>query len=612
MVPQLLVPLHSMPVNRNGKVDRAALRRQPLPASRVGELAAAGGGAARTPTEELLQGIWCQLLDVSKVAVDQPFFEIGGHSLLAIQMLSRLRAAFGVELPLREVFEAPTVRRLARRVDAARLDQRALEAPPMVPVPRDGELPISFAQKRLWILEQLDPGKPTYNIPIALRLDGELDLAAAERAMTEVVRRQEGLRACFREVDHRPVQVIREPFPFELPVVDLRSLPPPARDAESERLALREARRVFDLERGPLLRGCLLHLAGDRRVVLLTIHHVISDAWSMAVLVQEFAAIYGAFVEGRPSPLPEPPIQYVDFAEWQRRWLSGEVLERQLEFWRRQLRPPLSTLELPADRQPPAEPTARGRDHLFRLGPEIAGPLAELSQQQGTTLFMAMLAAFTTLLYRLTGETDVIVGTDVANRNWEETEGLIGFFVNLLVLRTDLSGSPTFRQLLDRVRATALESYAHQDLPFDQLVSELRLERGSGTTPLVDVLFVFQNAPVAPLELPGLRLRPLEIDYRVSRFNLGLFMDEADGELSGRFTYRTDLFSPAAIERLAGRLRALLAGLVADPDRPIDELDLRSEEERRHRTASEESRQRRTFGKFKQVKPKSIQLGEAR
>jgi amino acid adenylation domain-containing protein len=598
MVPASFVFLDALPLSANGKVDRKALL-EPGQLETTGEV---GGGEARTPTEELLQGIWGEVLKGGTFAVDQPFFEVGGHSLLAIQVLSRIRAAFQVELPLRSIFDAPTIAGLARRVEEAQREGQGMLAPPLVRVPRKLDLPLALAQQRLWILDQLDPESAAYNLPIALRLQGHLDVPVLERTLTEVVRRHEILRTTFRAGERGPVQVISMAAPFHLPVVDLGGLS----DAEGEvlRLAFEEPQRSFDLQQGPLIRGCVLHLGRKGQAVLLDLHHIISDFWSMGILVREVTVLYEAFAQGRPSPLPELPVQYADFAHWQHEWLRGEVLERQLAYWKGHLHPPLTALELPDSRQVDGPPGSHGRSLPFRLSPETSRSLIALSRQSGVTLFMVLLGIFKTLLFRRTGQTDLIVGTDMANRHWQETEGLIGFFVNLLVLRTRLQGRQTFQELLATVREVVLAAYLHRDLPFDRLVSELKLDRGTGQTPLVDALFVFENAPIQQVEINGLVLSPLGVDQQVARFNLALFMEEGRDGIVGRWNYRTDLFEAAAVERLARQFQVLAESICADPARCLDDLELVSEEERAVQASLQARLQQRSFDKFRRVQPK--------
>ncbi|HSG39079.1 MAG TPA: condensation domain-containing protein, partial [Thermoanaerobaculia bacterium] len=496
MVPAAFVRLDALPLSPNRKVDRKAL---PAPEWQGSE---AGHQAPRTPVEEVLAGIWSDLLGLERVGAADHFFELGGHSLLATRVMSRLRSAFGVEMPLRELFEAPRLSDLAHRVEAALRAGEGRLAPPLVRISREGPLPLSFAQQRLWFIDQLEPGSPLYNIPVTLRVEGPLRAEVLALCLGEIVRRHEALRTVFAAIEGSPVQVIQPAAPFELPVVDLAALP--ESEAAALTLAREEAARPFDLARGPLLRGVLLRLGGEDHVAVLTLHHIASDGWSMGLLVHEVGTLYTAFAEGRPSPLPELPVQYADFAVWQSSWLRGEVLESEVSYWRRQLAglPPL--LPLPYDRPRPTAQSFRGATRPAGLPAGLTRQMQALGRREGATLFMVLLAGFQALLSRYSGQEDLAVGSPVAGRNREEIEGLIGFFVNTLVLRGDLTGEPTLRELLGRTRETALAAHLHQDVPFEKLVQELAPERSLAHSPLFQVMLALQNAPAAPLEIPGL------------------------------------------------------------------------------------------------------------
>jgi non-ribosomal peptide synthetase component F len=450
-----------------------------------------------------LAGIWSEILGLQQVGVNDNFFELGGHSLLATQLFSRLRNTFSVELPLRCLFDAPTVAGLAERIETVCRTQLGLQAPPLLPVARD-QHQLSFAQARLWFLEQLEPGNFAYNIPAGVRLTGSLHVMALKQSLNEIVRRHEALRTSFTTVNGEAVQVITQTSTLLLPIVNLSELPQAEQQAEVERLATAAAQGSFDLAQGPLLRATLLQLNETEHILLLTMHHIVSDGWSMGVFIRELAALYCAFSNEKPSPLPELPIQYADFAHWQRQWLQGEVLEEQLSYWKQQLNNAPPVLELPTDRPRPPIQSYQGAIASLVLCESLSQKLKFLSQRSGVTLFMILLAAFQTLLYRYTGQSDICIGSPIANRNRSETEGLIGFFVNTLVLRTDLSGNPSFQELLGRVREVALGAYAHQDLPFEQLVEALQPERSLSHQPLFQVMFILQNSPMPSLELPGL------------------------------------------------------------------------------------------------------------
>jgi amino acid adenylation domain-containing protein len=577
MVPSAFVVLDAMPLLPNAKVDRKAL---PAPDA-VGLLLEMTYAAPRTPVEEVLAEMWSRILGVERVGVNDNFFDLGGHSLTATQVVSQVRRAFGVEVPLRGLFETPTVADLAEAVELALRSEAGLEAPPIESTPREGDIPLSFAQQRLWFLDQLAPGNLFYNIPIAVRLEGTLDVQALERSLNEIVRRHEVLRTTFEAREGKPVQVIAPQLEVPLVMKDLSHLAGREQDAAALQYVQAEARRPFDLEEGPLLRAQLLKLDRDAHVAVVTMHHIVSDGWSMGTLIEELSALYQAFSRGKGSPLPELPIQYADFARWQRAWLRGDVLETQLDYWREQLRDQPLMLDLPTDRPRPAMQSPHGSMETFTVPAQLVDQVRALSREEGATLFMTLLATYQTLLCRYTGQDDISVGTAVANRNRPEIEGLIGFFVNTLVMRTDLSDAPSFRELLKRVRKTALEAYTHQDVPFEMLVEELQPERDMSRTPLFQVAFALQNAPVSPTELPDLTLTPLGADTGTAKFDLTLTLTEMGDELRGALEYNTDLFNRSTVRRMAGHFRSLLEGAVADPDQLIRELPLLREKEHR-------------------------------
>ena len=575
LLPAAFVALEALPLTANGKVDRRA-----LPASnRTRPELEKGFVAPRTPEEELVAEIWAQVLGLERVGIYDDFFELGGHSLLATQAVSRIREAFAVEIPLRRLFEVPTVGGLAASIDAARRAGQSLQAPPILPVPRDGDLPLSFAQQRLWFIDQLEPGNSAYNFPAAVRLKGPLNLVALGQSVNEIIKRHEALRTTFTTVDGRPVQVVAPTLTVGLPVVNLQDLTESEREAEVGRLAIEEAQRPFNLARGPLLRVTLLRLGEEEHVGLLTMHHIVSDGWSTGILIREMAVLYEAFSGGRSSPLPELPIQYADFAHWQRQWLQGEVLETQLTYWKGQLLG-ASPLELPADHLRPAVQTFQGSLQSMLLPENTGEGLKAFSRKQGITLFMTLLAAFKVLLHRYTDQNDIIVGTPIANRNRLEIEGLIGFFVNTLVMRTDLSGNPAFVELSRRVREVCLGAYAHQDLPFERLVEELHLERNLGRNPLFGVMFVLQNKSLQTIELPGLTLSPVEIDSGTAHFDLTLHIADTEQGLIATLAYNKDLFEAATISRMLGHFGNLLEAVVANPERRLSDLPFLGEAER--------------------------------
>jgi amino acid adenylation domain-containing protein len=576
MVPSAFVPLRELPLTPNGKIDRRALAAMPLHA---GSAAAEDDRTPGSYAEEVLAGIWSEIFGRA-VGVNDNFFDLGGHSLLATRVVSRVREAFGIELPLRRLFEQPTVAALAVSVEAALGAGSALEVPRIEPAPRTGPLPLSFAQRRLWFLDQLSPNSAAYSIPYPLILEGPLDPSILRRALQEMARRHESLRTTFPMVDGEPVQAIAPAGPFPLPVVDLGGLTERKRDSLVLDLTGREARRPFDLGAGPLFRTTLLRVDRERHVLLLTMHHIVSDGWSLEILLRELMALYEAFAAGRPSPLPELPVQYADFAVWQRRWLTGEALSRQVEYWRHQLAGAPAGLDLPTDLQRPAVQTFGGSSRSVYLPPPLAADLKRLCQREGVTLFMLLLAAFDVLLARYSGQRDVLVGSPIANRNRAETEGLIGFFVNTLVFRTELPAEASFRALLRQVREIALAAYSHQDLPFETLVEELRPERDLSRSPFFQVMFSHQSVR---RDLPGLRdlkLSLVEGESATAKFDLGLTAVEAESTLWLAMDYNTDLFEGATAGRFLSHLSRLLEEVVSGPERGWSDLPILPEAER--------------------------------
>jgi amino acid adenylation domain-containing protein len=577
MVPPAFVTLSAFPLTPNGKLDRRAL---PAP-----DPSSAGGGGAfvapRTPTEEVVAGIWADVLRLERVGVEESFFDLGGHSLLATRMVSRVRGSLGVELPLRAVFEAPTVAGLAARVDGLLREGAGLEGPPLVPVPRDRPLPLSFAQQRLWFLDRLDPGSPAYNMPFPLRLAGALDVAVLRQAIARVVRRHEALRVVFEDGEEGPVQVVRPAAPVPLPAADLAGLPAALRERELLRLAAAEAARPFDLAAGPLLRSTLVRLTPGDHGILFTLHHVAGDGWSTGILVREVSVLYAALAAGREPVLPELPVQYGDYAAWQRERLRGELLEREVGYWRERLAgaPPL--LELPVDRPRRAVADPRGAAARLRLPGEVSRALHGLARREGATLFMTLLAAFQALLSRYSGQDDVVVGTPVAGRTRAEVEGLIGFFVNTLAIRTGVPDGLTWRALLGRVREATLGAYAHQELPFERLVEELQPERSLAYTPVFQAMLVLQNAESAALALGEVRAERLPMRASPTRFDLHLGLAGGEDGIGGELTYRAELFDPATAGRMLERFEVLLRALAEDPDGVVAGVDLLSPAERR-------------------------------
>ncbi|WP_394842177.1 amino acid adenylation domain-containing protein [Pendulispora brunnea] len=575
MIPSDFVSLDRMPLTPNGKVNRKAL---PAPERAV----RAPTARPRTPTEERLAEIWAEVLGVTLVGVDESFFELGGHSLLATRAVSRVRRALGIELPLRSLFDHPTVAELAREIDARRAVGFA-SPPPLVRVPREKPLPLSFAQQRLWFLSQLEPDSAEYNMTAAVRVTGELDLSLFERSLGALIARHEALRTSFGTKDGEPVQVIAQDAKVPFEAFDLSDASASDKETRVQRMAAEQASRPFDLGRAPLIRVAAAKLGAGEHVLVLVVHHIVADGWSMSVLVGELAELYDAERSGRPSTLRPLPIQYADFAVWQRDWMRGPVREAHLGYWRQRLQDPPPALDLRPDHVPVGAPSYRGGRFEMGIDPELAGTLRSLGQREGATLFMTLLTAFEVFLHQRTGQTDLMLGTDVAGRGGVETEGLIGFFVNLLVLRTDLGGAPTFRELLARVRETTLEAYAHQELPFEQVVDAVRAPRVPGRHPLVQTLFVMQNTPATDLELPGLRFRAMDLEWDAARFDLALFVEETSEGMIGVWKYRADLFEATTIETMATSLLTILRRIAAEPEVRITALATAEPKERAKR-----------------------------
>jgi amino acid adenylation domain-containing protein/non-ribosomal peptide synthase protein (TIGR01720 family) len=577
MVPGVIVWLDALPLNRNGKVDRGALP----PVELARDQRRGVPVAPRTPNEETLLAIWCAVLGKQDLGVHDDFFECGGHSLLAMQLITRVREALAVDLPLPALFERPTVAGLAESIESLIEAGGSVAASVMTPVSRAGRLPLSFAQQRLWFLDQLEPSNSAYNRPFAFRLTGPLNVGSLGQSLGEIVRRHEVLRTRYPTVDGEARQVIDPYAGLSVHLIDLRRVPQQDRDPVAQRLASEDALRPFDLARGPLLRACVMQLDDQDHILLLSQHHINTDAWSNDVLVHEVTKGYGAFSSGAPSPLPELPIQYADFAAWQREWLESEAARQQLAFWTEELKGVAPSLELPTDRPRPVAQTFNGAARKFRLSKRLAVSLGELSRKEGTTLFMTLLAAFQTLLHRYTRQPDIVVGSPIAGRTRPEVEELIGFFVNTLVFRADMRGNPRFSDTLTQLRQRAVAAYANQDLPFETLVDALKLERDLSRTPLFQVMFVLQTDALKSLHLADLAIRQAGAPIETAKFDLTLFLSETEQGLSGSLEYNTDLFDASTIDRMCSHFQTLLDGIVADPQCPVLELPLLSDVERR-------------------------------
>ena len=594
MIPGVFVILESLPLTPNGKVNRRAL---PLPEPDNAE--SASFVPPQTPAQELLADIYGKVLGIKLVGIHDNFFELGGHSVLGIQVISRLRETFAVEIPLRSIFEAPTVAQLEAQLNRrSPNDQQLPIAPAILPVQRE-EKPLSFAQERLWFLHQLEEGDTSaYNMPSVLQLTGELDLDALEQSLTEIIRRHEVLRTSFKSVGGIARIAIAPEFQLTLPVMDLRELSEPEQSLQVQQLAEAEGIQPFDLAQTPLVRASVLQLSDQKHILLLNVHHIAFDGWSRGIFRQELSVIYKAFSYGLPSPLAELPIQYADYAAWQRQWLQGEVLDTQLNYWKQQLVGELPVLELPLDYpRPPVQKYTGGKKSL-KLSSQLTSSLKELSKQLRVTLYMTLLAAFKVLLSRYSGHSDIIVGTPIANRDRKELEGLLGFFVNTLVLRTDLGGNPSFRELLGRVREVTLGAYAHQDMPFEKLVEQLQPERDLSRNPLFGVWFDMVNVPRRPLELPGLTVENLFYGVAQSKFDLTLYVRETDHSIQLTLAYNAELFSSLRMSQLLEHYQYLLEQIVINPEKKLSGLALLRTEQKHYPDLTEQISPSQAFREF--------------
>ncbi|MDT5025008.1 MAG: hypothetical protein QOE61_1434, partial [Micromonosporaceae bacterium] len=557
MVPSAVVTLDTLPLSTNGKLDRSA-----LPDPEFGSAGHGGHVAPRTEVERVVARIWAEVLGVESVGVADNFFELGGDSILSIRLVSRMRAALGADVSPRAVFTTPTVAGLAAAISgqAEAVAAGASVVSTIPAVSREADLPLSFAQLRLWFLNEFEPDSAEYVTPIALRLSGELDAAALTRAVTALVARHESLRTTFESVDGRGRQVVHPPHDVPLPVLDLTGLSEQDRRRELDQILAEESSRPFDLGRGPLMRIRLVRLGDDEHVLTVTMHHIITDGWSTGVLISELSILYRAALRGQPDNLPALPVQYADFAVWQRAMLSASALEDQLSYWRRQLDGVLP-LDLPTDRSRPAVHTNSGALGEFTVPANVADRLRELGRQRNGTLFMTLLAACQVVLHRWCGQDDVAVGTVTSGRERAELERLIGFFVNTVVLRSTVDDSRTFTEFLDQVRGTVLDAFAHQDVPFERLVDELQPARDTSRTPLFQAMVILQNTPNQVPDLPGLAVEPMTLPVVTSSFDLTIEFEERGDVLNGAIEYNTDLFDAGTVERLAAHLLVLLNGI---------------------------------------------------
>jgi len=570
MVPSAFMLLQALPLTPNGKVDRRAL---PTPewirSTKTSAL-------PRTATEEVLADIWAEVLDRNReqTGIYDNFFELGGHSLLATRVQTRIQKMMRIDMSLQTFFTQPIIADLASWIDTHRANLHEHKTISIPPAPRSARLPLSFAQKRLWLLDLLIPGNTAYNISGAARLKGDLDIGVLERSLNEVIRRHESLRTTFVSEEGQPRQLISSQLTLSLPIHDVQALTQERREEIVQQQALVAAKEPFDLAHGPLIRTQVLRLNEQEHVLLLTIHHVVADGWSLGILVQEVSALYAAFIKGQPSPLPTLSIQYADYAVWQQTLLQDEILEQHLAYWRQQLSGSLPQVDLPTDSQRSTVQNFLGAQQVRTLDKQVTAALKTLNQQENVTLFMLLLAAFQVLLHRLSGQDDIIVGTPVAGRTHTEIEDLIGCFINTLALRTDLSGNPSFRELLQRVRATVLGAQDHQDLPFERLLEELQPERSLNRSPLFDVMLNFINTPPLTFQMPGLDITLLSIPEPESKFAMTLYVEPLEEELTLRLVYQRTLFSAERISSFLDQFLSLLEQIVAAAEKPINAYSL--------------------------------------
>ncbi len=573
MVPAAFVRLDAFPLTPNGKLDRRAL---PVPGEEdfARQIYAEPSGEMETT----LAAIWRELLGVERISRYDNFFALGGHSLLAVRMINRL-AALGIELPLSTLFRFPSLIAFAEAM-CARFDASGEALPAIIPLSREGQLPLSFAQQRLWFLAQFEGMSETYHIPLALRLQGRLDIAAWQQALDTLFARHEALRSVFVAVDGQPqVELLSAALGLPMKQYDLRNTPDV--EAQLASFSVQEVETPFDLARGPLIRSALVRLANDEHVFLLTQHHIIFDGWSVSVLMRELNTLYTAFLTGQPDPLSPLTIQYPDYAAWQRQWLSAERIQSQSDYWCARLIDAPILLDLPTDRPRPPQQSFAGNILPVSLDAELTQSLKRLSEQQGVTLFMTLLAAWATVLSRLSGQEDLIIGTPSAGRSRQEVESLIGFFVNTLALRMDLSGALNVAELLARVRQTALAAQEYQDLPFEQVVEIVQPPRRLAHTPLFQVMFAWQNNENTEWRLPGLTVSPVEQLIDIAKFDLELSLSEVDGQIVGNLNYAAALFDQATIERQVGYLHTVLRAMAANPQQPVGKIDILTVAERK-------------------------------
>jgi amino acid adenylation domain-containing protein len=569
MVPSAFVEIPALPLTANGKLDRAAL---PIPEQNFAERDSYI--RPRSGLEEEVVRVWSEVLRLDPIGVHDNFFDLGGHSLLAMQVISKLRQSLQLEIPLHTLFDEPTPAQFSLNLNALRREDSAGVMTPITAVSRDQSLPLSFAQQRLWFLDQLQPGSSAYNIPVALRLNGQLSLLALERSLGQIVRRHEVLRSCFPMRRGEAVQIVREQSVVKLEMTDLSHVDQQEREGQAQAVTRQEGERPFDLATGPLFRSRILKLGHEEHVLLLTMHHIVSDGWSLGILMKELNDFYASELLSTKSgqELTELAVQYVDYAVWQRDRLVGDKLEDEMAYWREELKGVPLVLDLSAGREPRRVRSNSGAIERMSVNPRVTREIKTMITREDVTLFMFLLTAFSVLMHYHSKQEDIVVGVDVANRDRSEIEGLIGLFVNQVVMRTDLSGKPTFQDLLVRLRAMTLRVYAHQDFPFDKLVDGLKVERQLGRNPIFQVMFGLQNLPRWSRQLPGLTVTPLHVETPTTIFDLSLYMTDAGENLIGSMRYSTDLFTPEAIKGMVDGYQTILKAVTAQPSITLERL----------------------------------------
>ncbi|MEL6605585.1 MAG: amino acid adenylation domain-containing protein, partial [Cyanobacteria bacterium J06614_10] len=569
MVPTYIVQMDALPLTGNNKVDRKAL---PVPQSED-LVTESRYQAPRNPTETELVAIWESLLEVSPIGIEDSFFELGGHSLLAMQLVSQIQQHFQVQLPLAALFQSPSASAIAALITDAQTNESPVTLAEIPVADRTQPLPVTIAQQRIWLLEQMEDMDGAYNMPICLQVQGEFKADVLNQCIAFMMERHESLRTTFRMIDEQPVQIVHESLPAQVEYEILEG------SADIESVIAQYIGQPFDLVEGPLLRAKLIQRAPQQQILLVVIHHIIADGWSLGILTQEIASIYPALAQGQMPQLPKLPIQVADFAQWQRQLLQGEYLKAQLDYWQQQLGDAPARLDLPTDRPRPATQTFRGSTVSQSLPVQLSQQISRFSQQAGVSLYMTLLAAFGVLLHRYSGQAEVLIGSPIANRNHPQVQGLIGLFLNTLVLRLDCSDNPQFSDFLEQVKAVSLGAYAHQDAPFEQLIEILPSDRQQNTSPWFQVMFILQNNKEPDLLLPDIKVSPLELDGSVAKFELTLSVEETEEGLVGDWEYNSDLFNRETIEQMATNFEQLLSELMKNAQRTIDQAALLSTDE---------------------------------